>query len=410
MEPLQQSTLIFLCKSLAKATSTAVRLYREGQCVYYYSVFDLEPDPAVPFLPQLLDETHCAGVVTTPVVQFYGYITVGDGWRIIVGPSRMENPDPRLVEEQLFVLGVKPRDKTSYLHTLNCFPMIPAERMGWLMAFVATAAEQAVFPMERLRVDSKPEEHRTSVQTSYAQAQEDEVWQGDVQMLRDRGYQFERLILSYIRQGESARIRELLRTPPAMQAGKMSDDTLRQLKDTGICAATIASRAAIEGGMDSRTAFRMSDLYIQKIELLRDPPSLEKLRNDIFIDYAEEVRRVRYRITSVKEEGKEQIFTACAEYVAQNIYNPIRVEEMAQALGYTRSYLSSRFKQQTGMSLTQYILQEKVFEAQRMLEFTNESLLDIANLFSFSSQSHFQNVFKKVTGQTPMEYRRGLRK
>ena len=52
----------------------------------------------------------------------------------------------------------------------------------------------------------------------------------------------------------------------------------------------------VGGGLDSRTAFLLSDLYIQNIELMRDIPSLEKLRNDIMLDYAERVRRIRYRV------------------------------------------------------------------------------------------------------------------
>lgn len=100
------------------------------------------------------------------------------------------------------------------------------------------------------------------------------------------------------------------------------------------------------------------------------------------------------------------MFKSCAEYVAKNLYAPIRVEEIARSLGYTRSYLSTCFRRQTGMTLTRYILGEKVREAQRMLEFTDKSLSEIADLFSFSSQSHFQNVFRKITGMTPLAYRR----
>lgn len=94
----------------------------------------------------------------------------------------------------------------------------------------------------------------------------------------------------------------------------------------------------------------------------------------------------------------------------ENLYAPLRVEEVAAALGDSRSYLSTRFRQQTGMTLTRYILQEKVFEAQWLLQFSEESLLDIANTFGFSSQSHFQNVFKSVTGETPMAFRRRVGK
>lgn len=61
------------------------------------------------------------------------------------------------------------------------------------------------------------------------------------------------------------------------------------------------------------------------------------------------------------------------------------------------------------MTLTQYILQEKVFEAQRLLRFTDQSLSELAALLAFSSQSHFQNVFKKQTGETPAQYRSRMR-
>ena len=162
----------------------------------------------------------------------------------------------------------------------------------------------------------------------------------------------------------------------------------------------------VGGGLDSRTAFLLSDLYIQNIELMRDIPSLEKLQNDIMLDYAERVRRIRYR---VRADESGDLFSACAEYVAQNLYSPLRVEDVAAALGYSRSYLSSRFKAQAGMTLSQYILQEKIFEAQRQLQFTDNSLLDIADLLGFSSQSHFQNVFKTITGDTPMAYRKRVK-
>lgn len=96
----------------------------------------------------------------------------------------------------------------------------------------------------------------------------------------------------------------------------------------------------------------------------------------------------------------------CAQYVSQNIFTAIRAERMAEELGYTRAYLCTRFKQETGISLTRYVQREKVAEARRLLRFTDQSLGEIAALLGFSSQSHFQTVFKQVTGDTPMAYRR----
>lgn len=252
-------------------------------------------------------------------------------------------------------------------------------------------------------------EQDIQVQVHRASHPEDERPSSDTQELLDRSYQFEQIILSYVQQGEPERIREVLAAPPAMLLGKMSDDSLRQARYADICAAAIASRAAISGGVDSRTAFRMSDLYIQRTELLEDVRALELLREEMFVDFADQVRQVRYHTKSNEQTGEKDLFLACSEYISQNIYAPIRAEELAEALGYTRSYLCSCFKKQAGMTLTQYCLQEKILEAQRMLRFTDQSLSEIAALFAFSSQSHFQTVFKRITGETPLSYRRRMR-
>lgn len=410
MDALSEEQMRYLCKSLAKAAGTPVRLCRAGSPRFSELIYPLDPDPVTPYLSRLLAEPAPAGVFTTPTGQNYGYAAISGGWHILVGPSRMEYPDDRLVKEQLFRLGIPAAAQAEYLHALNCFPLISAGRMGWLMVFLVSALEGTALPFDRLDFHIPPGEHRSEVQSRYLNTRESDQWQNPDQLLVERGQQFEKLLLSYIQKGDSEQVQALLEASPAIQAGKMSEDSLRQLKNAGICAAAVASRAAIAGGMDEKAAFRMSDLYIQKIELLEDASALKKLQNDMIIDYAEAVRRVRYRVTPGENAAAQQLFRACADYVARHIYEPIRVDEMADALGYSRGYLSSSFKRQTGLTLTQYILQEKVFEAQRMLEFSGESLMEIANLFSFSSQSHFQNVFKKVTGQTPMEYRRLHRK
>lgn len=396
----EQNRIIFLCRSLSEFSSMKVRLFREGKMEMENSLYRLDPDPAGPFLPQLL--TRGTGVFVTPLGQVYGYASLEEGRKLIVGPSRMRNPEKRTLEEQLFLLGVPQEKRDAYVRALKSLPPYSPQRMGWLMGFFKTAVEGEMFPMETLSM----EEVRLweTVREELMEVQQTENWETDTEAARDRSFEIEKMLLSFIRQGEPDRIRGLFAETTDIYAGKMAEDTLRQMKNTCVCMAAVASRAAIEGGMDSRSAFRMSDLYIQKAELLREIPALERLRVEICLDYAREVRRIRSGTGPGSGEGG--MFKSCAEYVAKNLYAPIRVEEIARSLGYTRSYLSTCFRRQTGMTLTRYILGEKVREAQRMLEFTDKSLSEIADLFSFSSQSHFQNVFRKITGMTPLAYRR----
>ena len=83
----------------------------------------------------------------------------------------------------------------------------------------------------------------------------------------------------------------------------------------------------------------------------------------------------------------------------------IPVEDIAKSLYLSRPYLSKKFKNDTGISVTEFIHRQKIEEAKRLLKYTDKSLLSISIYLSFSSQSHFTNMFKKMTGQLPKDYR-----
>lgn len=57
------------------------------------------------------------------------------------------------------------------------------------------------------------------------------------------------------------------------------------------------------------------------------------------------------------------------------------------------------------MTLTDFVLKEKVEESKRLLKYTDKSLSAISSYLGFSSQSHFSNVFQKYADCSPSEYR-----
>ena len=78
---------------------------------------------------------------------------------------------------------------------------------------------------------------------------------------------------------------------------------------------------------------------------------------------------------------------------------------MAGEFFLSRPYLSSKFRQETGQTLTDFILKEKTEEAKRLLRYSEKSLSAISAYLGFSSHGHFARVFKKYAGMTPGEYR-----
>lgn len=83
----------------------------------------------------------------------------------------------------------------------------------------------------------------------------------------------------------------------------------------------------------------------------------------------------------------------------------ISVEAMAKELFMSRTYLSKRFKAESGETLTDFILKEKTEEAKRLLRYSDKSLTAIGLYLGFSSQSHFSRVFRKYAALSPGEYR-----
>ena len=75
--------------------------------------------------------------------------------------------------------------------------------------------------------------------------------------------------------------------------------------------------------------------------------------------------------------------------------------------GKSRAYLCKKFHDELDMGIAAYILRCRLREAKLLLRYTEKPLGEISNFLCFSSQSHFQNVFKKHCEMTPMEYRNG---
>ncbi len=394
-------TLAAWCRSLAKTYSTGVRLYRGVVPLAYCSVYPLNPDPARPYIPKILECDAEVGIITTPAYQFYGFLTVEPNLRVILGPTRALRSDGRELDELLALLAIPADEREGYAQALRSAPVISAHRMAWLLASLVTALQGRLFPVEQVWLDIQTEDAQQTVHVNHARQRLEEADDAEAQQLVRQSYAWEQLVASYIENGKPDTLRELFSAPPRVEAGRMAQDGLRQVRNMGICTAVLSSRAAIRGGLDPQDAFLASDLYIQKLELMTDPAAIERLIQEMMIAYAQRVERLRG-----PQAGQDRFFRLCAQYVSQNIFTTIRAEQMARELGYTRAYLCTRFKQETGISLTRYVQQEKVAEAKHLLRFTDQELGDIAALLDFSSQSHFQTVFKQVTGETPMAYRR----
>jgi len=92
-------------------------------------------------------------------------------------------------------------------------------------------------------------------------------------------------------------------------------------------------------------------------------------------------------------------------YIHTHIDPDLSLIELASVINISPTYFASLFKQTTGISPHQYVIQQRVERAKSMLSKTDLTIADIAFQTGFSSQSHLNQQFKRITGMTPKEVR-----
>lgn len=212
-------------------------------------------------------------------------------------------------------------------------------------------------------------------------------------------YKKEVNLFNCIKQGDLNRLfKELtLFTGNDIVVGRMSENELRQFRYMAVSTITLATRYAIEGGLNEEDAYSFSDSFIMKIDSLKSADeildciagSVIKLTNSV----CEESKKLKY----------SPYIRKCVSYINKNLNKKITVSRLAEECGISADYLSHLFKTEMGETLTSFIINKKL-EAAKALLLDGFDSKRIYSALGFSSQSYFISVFKKKYSVTPKEF------
>lgn len=178
--------------------------------------------------------------------------------------------------------------------------------------------------------------------------------------------------------------------------GTLAKDPLRNLKNLGIVLVTLASRAAIRGGLSPEISFSLSDSYIQQIEECKDLALVAPLAHKAEFQYAEMVHEIKEKQKGILKKQKNPRINKCKDFIFSHLHDRITLEDLAAEADCNPNYLSQLFKECEGISISGYILQEKINRAKNLLIYSDYSYIEIATYLGFSSQSHLGTQFKKT--------------
>lgn len=103
--------------------------------------------------------------------------------------------------------------------------------------------------------------------------------------------------------------------------------------------------------------------------------------------------------------GRSQIVMKALQFINRNYKEKISLKDIETNLHVNSSYFSTLFKQEMGVTFTDYLNSLKIDHACQLLANTNLSIIDVSLSTGFDDQSYFTKVFKKAKGMTPKAYR-----
>ena len=387
----------YLGKSVASLSGIPVRIFEEEKELFRFFPVNLPKDPMALYRAEIMGIREHVGYFATPLFHCYGVLNAGTH-RIVVGPTSQIMADDRKLRELAFRLDVPKEDVPAFLDGMNAIVRIPVETLLEMLCTVnyflnrgekLKLSDLAIHETEQALLKSGAERQRTqrvfAEKTAARQAH--------------NTLAIENVLMDIVSRGDTAALKSWLSQASAIQSGTIAKDQLRQIRNVFIVTATLASRAAIRGGMREDDAFSLSDAYIQRVELLTSHEKILNLQFHMLLEYTEQVEQLH------RGEHTTRLSLDVANYLRHHLSESVSVDAMAEALFLSRPYLSAKFKRETGVTLTDYILREKTEEAKRLLRYSDKSASAIASYLGFSSHGHFIKVFKKYDGLTPQEYR-----
>ena len=213
--------------------------------------------------------------------------------------------------------------------------------------------------------------------------------------------EYEDYLLQVIRTGNVEAMKRLMNEEilDMDHVGVIALDSKKQTEYMIVSLIVMASRASIDGGVNPEQAYATSDIFLQQLEKCKNAAEMTLVGAKAQMDFTEMVRnaqKLRSKVICVEE---------CKDYIGKHLRKPFQVGDIAPAIGVSRTYLARKFSEVEGITIQQYIVQERCKHAANLLKYSNYPISIISEYFCFSSQSHFGVHFKKLYGVTPHEFR-----
>lgn len=394
---MKENDLVYLSRQFANMFAFPVRLYNNMGKIYFYSPVNISVDPADLCINRIMERNDEVSYYVYDSFWYYGIVNY-KSYKFVAGPvSEVRVPDND-IKKLGFLLDIDKNDMLLFVSEMKGLFGIHLDTMIQSIILYNFSVNRTLYDISDIRIKNSEQNNISS------NLKKDEISLNSyVKFYYNyaRSYSIEKDIIKKVMNGDVDGLIDGAKKIPSVSSGNLSSHLIRHQKNFFIKLETIVARASIEAGLDVDEIFSLEEMYIRKCESLEDIDRIKNLQYHMIIDFADRVNKMNQY-----NQNNSILVSQISKYIQNHISESIKTSDIANYLNKSRGRITTEFKNQTGVNLSDFIRIKKIEEAEELLSHTDKSLVFISNYLGFSSQSHFCKVFKDIKGVTPDQYRK----
>lgn len=161
----------------------------------------------------------------------------------------------------------------------------------------------------------------------------------------------------------------------------------------------VLTRIPLEFEMESAANRFFDDIERKKLLMF-------ETKQEVYEWCASKIQQLVNHLADSKTTNTEDdVILSAARFIETNYMHEITLEDVAKAVNVSPYYLSKLFKSQMSQNFIDFLTDLRVDAAKKRIPDSNVSIKEICYEVGYNDPNYFTRVFKKVTGQTPLEYR-----
>ena len=124
--------------------------------------------------------------------------------------------------------------------------------------------------------------------------------------------------------------------------------------------------------------------------------------------FADHISLISNQILVHQQNAEPPVIQRAKEFIEEKQSEDISLSQVAKAVNTSTFHFCKMFRKATGLTFTDYVSRVRIEKARNLLLNPNLRISEIAFEVGFQSLTHFNRVFKKITGQSPTQYREQL--